>query len=238
MNKILLTIPLFFLAYCVFAQNIHADMVAMYNSYNKLQYFSSEIQVKIYTDLNDTRPAMVKSGGIKKSNTMYAAYLEDVRMVINKDYLVYVSGYDKLIYYKAHAKKVPDKFKEPFSMKEIASMIDTALRKSDTVDFLGIKDGQKQYMIRTHSSIIQATALFIDVNTNLISKIVYYYNKDVMKKNNKVVVEFSNTVYTAPLPVSIFSELQYMKKVGNSFVAADNYKGFEVFNDSSFDEED
>lgn len=218
------------------AQNIKQDMLAMYNSYMSLKYFSTTVQVSIYNTANDKTPTITKKGSVKKSGNMYYTSLDDIKVLINDKYLIYVSGKDKLIYYKEHAKDTKQEFKAPFDIKEVTNMLDTALKRSDTIQYMGTVNGIKHYSIRSSHSVISTIDLYIEASSNLISKVVYYYDADVMKRNNKVAVNFSNTIYKEPFAAAEFSESVFLKKKGNAFIAADGYNGYEVYNDKSFDD--
>jgi hypothetical protein len=220
---------------CCDAQNIKQDMMAMYHSYMNLKYFSTTIKVDVYKKMGDTSPYLSKKGQVKKSGNFYFTSLDDIKLMVNAKYLIYVSGKDKLIYYQEHGKNTKQEFAPPFDINEITAMIDSAVKRSDSIQYMGTVNNMKHYSIRSSRALINAMDLYIDARTSLISKVVYYYNATVMETNNKVTVSFDNVVYDKPFAESEFSESQFLKGSGNSFVAADKYTGYEVYNDKSFD---
>ncbi len=213
-------------------QDIRADLNKCYTQFIRLKNYSSTVKVDIYKKDTDTKPFMTIKGELRKSDKKYFSHMNKATLLLNDKCMISIDEGVRYVYYRninnEHDKTVLQK--NDFDPANMSKMIDSTLTKSEEILYNGESNGLKCYFIKSRA-LIYLTEVYLDVKTGMIRKLVYYYNKKVMKENNKVIIEFINTDLSPVFDQQAFSEDQFVSVTGNKVTPIGRYKGFDVIKD-------
>jgi hypothetical protein len=109
--------------------------------------------------------------------------------------------------------------------------MDSLLKSSDSlISYEGLKDGRKMFSMKSSSGPIKQTDLFVDPQTNFITKTIYYYADSTEDYELGVycVVIFYKNISTSKILDDSFLFNKYVKQQGKSFVGLNTLKNYKV----------
>ena len=207
-----------------YAQDFKSDIAKMKDSYLKIKNLSMNVEISVYENSSSDGLLAKKTASLKKSEDNYCYEMEDIVMLMNEKYSVLVYKADRQIIYSARNSSDEKKAAYTFA----APGLDSAFQKYDSVVYKGIRAGLKEYVIYTSKSIIERTDLLINGAGDLISKVVYYYNKEKVASGNKVSVEYKAMDLSPVFQKETFSEKNFFAGTGDKAVSVKQYKGYAV----------
>ena len=205
------------------AQDFGEDMKAMSKAYAALNDFSAGITVKVFGGDNETRPMTVKNATVKKKDLSYFYSIDDVTMLMNHDYIIMVNSSMKTI--SVNARTAGEKPQNIYQMA--VPQLDSLLKKHDKVRYIGVEDNCRHYQVSSPKSIIEKTDLFIDMNTNLLTKLDYRYNASY-RYQTRAIVEFQSLNTKAGLSDEEFSEKKFFTKDGKQLKASPSFARYKI----------
>jgi hypothetical protein len=226
--KTTINIFLIFLVHLFFmqqlcAQDFKADYKKVQGNYLKLQNFYCEVKVNIYEKASSPQPQETMSSTIKKQGLNYLYVTGKTTLLMNSTCMLRIDGQEKSIVYTVKEKK-----KEEENINQaLAGIADTILKRNDSAVFGGVANGKKKYTVYTATSPIVRTELYIDQQTGLLAKMIYYYKIDKYTGSEKIIIEYENINLSPEFSDADFSEKKYVVysgKVLKPVTAFANYK--------------
>lgn len=204
-NKLLFFLLLILPGSLAVAQDFKKDYNQVQDAYTKLDKFYCEIKIKLYESHQSVKPGETITSLIKKQNNDFWYSMGRIKMIVNEKCILYIDENEKQMIYTIRDTKREMKIPN----QDVAAIIDSLVKKSDSVVFTGSKDNCKHYAIYASKALITKTELAIDRESFLIKTIEYYYDPMKSPSSNKIIIEYSK-MDTAPLFTdSEFSEKRY-----------------------------
>lgn len=223
-NKILILHSALFLlpVFSVVAQNFKTNFASTQAAYNTLDKFYCEVGISIYDNYSSKNPEEKIASVIKKQKNNFWYSMGKTIMVVNDKCILYINNDAKQIVYTIRDKKreieVPN--------QNAAAMIDSIVKKSDSVIFEGIKNNCFQYAIYASRAAIIKTELSIGQDDFLIKRICYYYDEKKYPTSNKVIIEYSKINTTIDFSDAEFSEKKYITYSNRGLKPLPPYVGY------------
>lgn len=218
-NKFLI-ILVFFISQSINAQDISDDLQKIRAAYDN----QANWHIKIDTKAWDSNQAPITSHSyttlIKKRGDDMNVDMDDVKVVINKNYMVTFQKMNKVIAFQKHNTAV---LKQTQPMPNITALLDN---KDQEIKYKGMLDGKHFYTIKNSEPTIPTIELYFDPNTHLVHKLVYHFiegHKDDLTKLEMNLSYLDASLFTD----ATFSEKQFVTVNANGEVALKNkYKDY------------
>lgn len=203
-------------------QDFKKDYNQVQEAYNKLDKFSCEIKIKIYETYQSVKPGEIISSVIKKQKNDFWYSMGRIKMIVNEKCILYIDENEKQIIYTIRDKKREMKIPN----QDVAAIIDSLVKKSDSIIFAGNKDNSIHYSIYASKALITKTDLFIDKESFLVKTIEYYYDEKKSPTSNKIIIEYSKMDTSPVFTDSEFSEKKYAAYSNKVLKPLPPYVGF------------
>lgn len=203
------------------------------NAYNTIQQMSFEVELfALEHKTSKTQIPIGKGLGKKQGSYFYSKFDENEMLQREGTTLMINTDEKKIDYYISDMKQA----KAAQLDIDFNAIIDSlATEKDSSFVYEGIKSGLKKFRKTTEDEVIQRTDFYVDPNTNLIVRIVYYYaesNEDHDIPFTTVTINYKNYKFT-PIPLEYFALSKFVQKSGNGYVGGSAYKGYKVHVHSS-----
>ena len=186
------------------AQDFRSDYAKMQERYATMAKFSCEVQVSMYENEKDAKPEQVLLSAVKKMDGNYWYMFGKTKMIVNEKCILYLDEESKEMTYTIRDKKneaVPP-------VQNAAAMIDTLLKKNDSVVFAGIEGMLKHYIVYSSKGLILKTDLFLNKETYTLTKLIYHYDKKKYA-SEKVEINYLKIDLAPVFAPDEFSEKKY-----------------------------
>lgn len=203
-----------------YAQNLVEDMGKMQQSYAALDNYHGEITTLTYGDLNN-KPIDSRKMEVRKKGNSFFYELDGMKMIYNENYTLTSNTKSKVIAFQ----KTPKQTKSPF---EVVPDIKEILKKYQDVEYKGVVDGAKLYVVKNPRDIISTVELYIDAQTFLMTKLVYHYNPKLKRDQKKSVILMKNMSTNPQFSTDLFSEKKYVTIKGEKVKLNSRYQQFEL----------
>lgn len=205
LNHKLIALLVFLMPAAVTGQNFKKDYAPVQEAYNKLDKFYCEIKINMYEEEGDKTPSSVMHSTIKKNGEDFCYSIGKTKMLMNDNCILYIDEDSKAMTYSARDKK--NEIKIPG--QDPSAMIDSIIKKSDSVVYAGIKDNCKRYIIYSAKAIISKTEITIDQANYMIPLITYHYDTKKGSDVSKVMIEYVKMNLSPDFLNTDFSEKKY-----------------------------
>lgn len=227
-NRILNSFIIIFLLQTTFAQNSAAvtELLKVRNAYIQATKLSFDVEVYSYKDKFTKKPQLVSKGtAIKFNEKYYSSFLKLDLIIFDKNSSLIIDHDEKKMDYYVYDLK---KEKTP---KEFQLNFDSLALASDSIKVGAIDKGIKKYTMYTNNSLIIQTELYIDVKTNYVQRILYFYasSDDYQEIEVDRLDIYYKNISTNVLNTDVFNSDLYFKKNGkNSVIVSQKYKGYTI----------
>ncbi len=219
------------LAEHVSAQDFKKDYDKVKESYSKLDVFSCELTVNVFDDYKSVNASQTMTSVLKKQKNDFWYSMGKIKMVMNDQSILYINEDTKEMVYT-----IRDLKSEPVIPNQNASeVIDTILRKYDSVVYIGVVENCKKYIIYSSKALISKTELLIGQDNHLIKKMTYYYLQNG-KPSTKVIINYSKMDLVPQFSKDEFSDKKYAVYSKGSLKPIGRYAGYQtsVINQKDF----
>ena len=107
--------------------------------------------------------------------------------------------------------------------------------KYDSIQYKGISDGLKHYIIYTAKGMITRTDIWFYADKPLLHKMEYLYNPNMTGGNSNVEIDFNMSDVNKEIPEEIFRQDKYILKSGKQYKPAAAYTQYKL-NISGYEE--
>jgi hypothetical protein len=204
------------------AQNFKEDFSSVQRAYSRLDNFYCEISVKMYEKHTSGKPGETMHSYIKKHKGNFSYSMGDMKMIVNEKCILYINDREKQMVYTIRDTK--RELKVP--SHDAAAIVDSLVKKSDSVVFVTGKGSVKEYIVYSSKGLITKTHLSIDKESSLIKIIEYYYNPDKSPAADKVVIEYQQMNTAPSFSDDDFSEKKYVAYSGKVLKPFPPYTGY------------
>lgn len=201
-------------------QNVAIDFSNMHNAYLG-NYLSLDFEVRQFENAKDLEGKFIGAGKIRKSKKDYYSIFDNQELIVVNDKMISVDHLSKemCFYNKLSSSKVE---------KINSSVMDTMLLEhADSVKFNGITLDGKCYSIYTSTDDSFRADVTIDIQTNLVREIVYYYPQSTSEIDYgvaKIVIRYT-TLNTVKPDDGYFNFAKYISG-GNKPQTTPAYKNY------------
>jgi hypothetical protein len=206
-----------------YGQTAGSELNKVRDAYLKVENLSMNVVVKSYKSKNDKAGVLMGSGNIKKSGKNFYSNFLETEMLINSKVTLVIHNDEKVIVYFE-----PDNI--VIKNNQQLPHVDSILATADSFNYKGIEGSSKHFSFYDYHSPIKQTDLFVDKNSSLVTRIVYYYKEDSKEENYdayKVVIDYENINYET-IPASFFSEKKYILLEQAYLKPAPAYKTYKI----------
>lgn len=218
----LLFLLLIYACFCN-AQNFNEDYKKAQASYLNLKKFSCDIQISMFERTSSVSPQQTMRTNIKKEDQRFLYVTGKTIMLMNEHCILNVYQQEKRITYSERSKKQIEKS----TQENYLGMADSLLKKNDSVTYSGEEDGKKKYTVYAKGSIIKRTDVYIDIQSNLFTKLVYYYDSG-KSSFEKVIISYDHISISPSFSDEDFSEKKYVIHTGKELKATSAYAGYKT----------
>jgi hypothetical protein len=205
------------------AQDLSADLDAMYKTYAGMQSFKSDVKVEVFSAAEASSRIMTRKASIRKEDENFYYRIDNTEMLLTENGLIMANnGSRQLIFRKLGGKEL-----EATRKAYLTSQLDSALLKHDSVVYHGTASGLKHYTVYTAKNMISRTELYLHASDNTLSSLTYFYNPQLMKNAFKTEITFSSQS-VSDFPDTIFSEENYLIKTGKLYKPAGKYASYKL----------
>lgn len=202
----------------VSAQSAIQRLEKIRSAYKEAISLSAQVEVMAYKDKADAVGSLVGTGLFHKDGTSYYSKFNKEEMLINSNCTLVIDHEEKQVMWFKPLKKA--------IMQNQLFNIDSLLKNGTAVD-KGIENGLQQFIFYSEG-IIEQTAIFADVKSNFVTKIISYYKTTAKKAAGnaesedddttadiyKAVVIYKN-ISTAKADAKVFSENKFIEVKNN-----------------------
>lgn len=222
------TCILFFMGIVMFfrlpAQDFKEDYRRLQNNFLHLQNFYCEVKVMMYEHLSSVNPQVLIST-IKKQGNNYICVTGKTTTLTNENCSLQINEQEKQILYMPKSGKNKDEVPD----QAWSAILDSALKKkNDSVVFGGITANQKKYTIYTSKELIMRTEMYMDQNTQAISRLVYYYKPGKQTSIEKVEIEYDKMNRSPSFSEAEFSEKKYVTSTGKMVKPTNTFANYRI----------
>ncbi|MEL6865411.1 MAG: hypothetical protein AAFP19_13380 [Bacteroidota bacterium] len=208
------------------AQDYKADLEKMYRIYEKATDVYMKMRIRAYTNEQPTQALFEKKATIRKQGNNYLYDLDDSRMLINDRYQVIVDRSEKMILLEKREAE-PEQQLGQWRTPEL----DSILSKHPNVEYKGIEEGGKCYVVEDGEQMIKKVKVIIDQDSGLLKKLTYWYNDQFyLQQNGFVIIDFKEANVNPEFAENTFSESQFIQKKDKEFLPVSTYKNYEIVN--------
>lgn len=230
MNKSLAYIILFFQVWLFgHSQNQPAilELKKIRIAYLQAKQLSFDVEAFMYKDQYTKTPELISKGHAVRFEHKYMSHF------LNYDLIVLDKNSTLMI---DHSLKTMDYYvydmPKDNTPKEFQMNFDSLALASDSIKMWPVNNGIRQFTFYDKDALIIQTEIYVDVKTNFIKRILYYYapsNEDEEMEAHRVEVFYKN-VSVAPVNQSVFKLDKYIIKAGQNhqFKPVEAYKGYLV----------
>jgi hypothetical protein len=206
------------------AQKITAELKQVRDAYLAHDNLSADVSVTIYSGRNDKTGTQAEKGMIRKAGKKYYSKFGTEEMISNEQGTLLV---DHSIKEMMFFEKVPRKMR--LDANSGFPGIDSLVTLSDSVRSRGIKEGLKLFSFYDRTQAAVQTDIYVDPATNLVRRIVYWYNESMQEEYGayKIVVEYSGYSFKDPDP-AFFSAKKYITLTKGRPAATAAYKHYNL----------
>jgi hypothetical protein len=208
----------------VYGQNFKDDMQVVQTELSNVKSFHTEMKISVYQNYQSNQPMLVKQSVIDKKGDSYHYKIDNMEYIKNEHSAILIDNNDKSI--TLNKTKVDHFIMKQFDV--LSLNMDSVLKSVDSVAFISNKNGVSLYRLYTAKNLIIKTDIWIDVNQKSIKKMVYYYDTKKTPSNNKVILEFENTILNPELNAANFDEKKYIKRYKNKYVLKKEFKNYSL----------
>lgn len=205
------------------SQDFRADVKAMKATFARIKRIHAEVEARVYESATSSEVIEVRKSNIKKDFDNYLYHMDNLTMLMNDKCLLLIHHGEKQMVYSKRDKKSEKKF----GYGTLTPDIDSVLNRHDSVVYKGTSNNVKHYIIYSKKGFIQETDVFLDSKSNMMKKLVYYYNTELFPVGNKVVVEYKTFNLSPKFGPSDFSEKQFVNR-GRELEPSKAYSGYSV----------
>jgi len=185
---------------------------------------SESFHAKTKVTVNVSGTSLVQTTEVKKSGMNTWVKTQGIENVFTPSYMVTVMSNQQVITYskgigKANMRKA--------ASQNVIPAVDSALSVYDSIQFIKLPNGNKQYKL--YSSTDMFSKIVLEITSDYKYKSTEYtYNKSVSGQDGIVAIEYVLWNEKAVINNSVFSLSNYLIKSGDSYTPAQKYKGFSV----------
>jgi len=210
------------------SQSYKEDFKSLNRALLNLNSFRCEILIKIYEDYNSASPHIVQKAKVNINGNNYLSEYENRILLSTDNAKLLINKENKSIIYSNSENK-----KNYELYNNLNTNTDSILSTADSIIFIKKTNDYIHYTVYSSKSVIKKTDLFIDVRTFLIKKLIYYYNRKFVAKNNKVIIEYTLLDTNPAFSEDTFSESKYIKSVNKKITAIGLYAGYKVIENNN-----
>jgi outer membrane lipoprotein-sorting protein len=200
-KKISIVLFVLLLQQPVWSQSFKERLELMQKEYNTLQNVHMKMSIRVFEKEQSTTAFYAIEADIKKQDQFYHYELGTTRMLMNANYTIMV---DKASHEMACSKRsLKDEAKfatDPFRMN-----LDSVLSLYGSLDFAGKQVDEEHYVLTQKKGAIKQIDLYINVSTNVLSRIEYRYTDQ-----HYVTIQFTLVDKQPGFTEQEFSENQYV----------------------------
>lgn len=202
------------------------DLLRMNENYSKAKSYSMTISVKVYESKVTSAEPTLYGGKVKKSADGYFASMKGITIIVNTNCSMMIDDNQKQIVYGSSNGKNK---KQEAQGKNLTYLPDSSLYGKNQIELQTSANGRKTYLVKTPgSSYFEKMLITINVLSNTLDEIVYYYKANEEISGSKVVVTYTDVKINSDIPPSAFSEKRYITKHGEQLNGIGKYSGYKL----------
>ncbi len=187
------------------AQDFNEDYKKVQRKYAQLNNFYCEIRVSMFEHADSPEPEEIMMTLLKKKGDEYLYETKENIFLTNERCILNVDKQQKRLIYTVKEKRkesaAPD--------KSLTAMMDSLLKKNDSVIYEGMSQGRKKYVVYAYSSSIIRSEIYIDDQMQLCSRLVYHYKPGKLNNSEKVIIDYEKINTSPVFTQEDFSEKKY-----------------------------
>lgn len=205
------------------------DILKMNEAFNRLASFSMNVEVKIFSNGTDVKPAQSFKGEARKSGNCFYSSMLGKTSLVNAEHALLIDVQQKLIVYD-EVREENQKDKAAL-FKSGLMMVDTALTKLYKLKYLVNNENIRRIEIsRPKDKIYRKIELELDAKTSLIRSITYYYIKSEENGSpyDRISISYTGLQADAKIAPETFSEKKYVSVKNTKVTATAAYKTYKI----------
>jgi len=191
------------------AQNIAEDIKKMNAANIYSEQFMAQLTVKVFSSEKDEKPSITQYYEIKKKGKDLYYKIDNKRILVNSSCVLVINDKEKKVLYSKNNGK------SPLNNQSIDVNVDSLVKAYDNVEFKGITNGLKQYVIHQKKNPIPTIEIYFSENGEKLSKLIYHYDTKAYPVNNLVEINYTKWTYSPQFEANDFSEKKYITKINN-----------------------
>lgn len=234
-GKVILSFWLFISPiFCLVSQDLKADLELLYKAYDKSEQLSMDISVYQYDMAEINKRSLVGKAIMRKSgNQYYSKFLSDELINNNNESLV-IDHESKTIQL---GKSIPiDDLKTSFDVEAIGML----LKEVDSIEFVGVYNGQKHYQFYFPDGEISEMTLSFFTKSYFLGSLSYTYRNDneyIDYGASKIEVIYDRVANTDNIDPKVFSVAKIIRKEVEGYITINDYKEYDLIINTQSDYE-
>jgi hypothetical protein len=216
------------ICFCQSPVKAREEFAKIKEAYDEHKSFSFDVKVVGYKTPTDKTPEIIGKGTTKKGNGFKYSRFDDVECIQHENNTLYIDHSYKIISYYEYTKKRPSQLATPSDM---TSVMDSIWKRYDTVlVYKGVENNLKHFVVSNQTDQIKQSDLYFNAGTNLLEKVVYYYNtnnENYEPEYSSVITYYGNYNYNNPSAEACNTK-KFIMKNGNEFKPTLAYKEYKV----------
>ena len=217
-----------FLCACAFAhaQSPMQIVMKMNATYAAAKSYSMHVNMNMYMGTNDVTPISSGKGIVHKSGEMYFSSIMGKTTICNKECTVFIDEGQKQILYNRNPKA-----KNPNHQKNSEIPDTSEFGRMAKYSFgVGNETSTRIVVIPAEQLIYKKIELLINKTTFALEELVYYYsdNKSFTSPLSIVRITYSSIQLNNSIPLTQFSEKNYVVRKAGTLTGTGNYASYEV----------
>jgi hypothetical protein len=209
--------------------SLRYDIAELFRILSSDKGVSMSMTVSVYPSATSTTPVYSKKATVKKKGSCFMYTVDKYIMVLNKDYILLVDkGQKTIIINKNEGLNDFYNTKGPIDVSMIYGVLDSTFSSYKSVALMAAQPNKRRYNINLNDILLENLEMEINLDTHCIAELQYLYDEKKMKKNNKVIVRFTEFKTDNQLKQEDFSEKAFVKIVGSNIKPSKEYEGFAI----------
>jgi hypothetical protein len=209
------------------AQSPVQMVISMNNVYAKASSFTMSVEMNMFIGTNDITPVQSYTGEVCKSGELYYSSLMGKTTLCNKECTIFIDDREQTIVYS----KNPDKRKRSNPTENIVPDTGDFGKHASYTFGKGTATGSRIVIIPVDQSLYKKIEMVINKTSFVLEEVVYYYsdNENFSASLTKTCIRYTSVKLNAAVPMSKFSETNFVVRKNGKLTGAGKYAGYEVF---------
>ena len=210
------------------AQELKEDIEQMYAAYNAADQWAMSITSITYQgDIADGEKNVI-NGAFKTQGDKQWYKVGPSEMLLNDDFLVYVVHSEKVIIVKKIEDAKDDFPSMEYSPHQLSSLLDSTLTLLESIEFLGFRNGVKEYMTQLSDEMIRGLQVGFDENSHVLRRLVYHFHNGPYDEAIRTTVEYDNVDLNPVFTSKDFSHEPYFTVADGNYVASAAFSDYRI----------